>query len=99
MDKLDFQAEGPGKFRLQGNMNFESSPAALDESMRLFADQPDIELDLSNVSSTDSAGLALLVEWVGWAKREKRQLYFSHLPAQALALARISDVEKLLPVR
>ena len=99
MDKLEFQADGPGKFSLQGKMTFESSPAALDDSMRLFADQPDIELDLSNVSSTDSAGLALLVEWVGWAKREQRQLHFSHLPAQALALARISDVEKMLPVR
>lgn len=99
MDKLEFYAEDSGKFRLQGNMSFESSPAALDESMRLFADQPEIELDFSDVSSTDSAGLALLIEWVGWARREQRQLHFSHLPAQALALARISDVEKMLPVR
>lgn len=99
MDKLEFHAEGSGRFRLQGKLSFESSPAALDESMRLFSDEPKIDLDLSDVSSTDSAGLALLVEWVGWAKREQRQLHFSHLPAQALALAKISDVEKMLPVR
>lgn len=99
MDKLDFHVEGSGKFRLQGKMDFESSPMALEESMRLFADEPKIMLDLSGVSATDSAGLALLIEWVGWARRQKRELYFNHVPAQALALARISDVEKMLPVR
>ncbi|MGH8371913.1 MAG: STAS domain-containing protein [Gammaproteobacteria bacterium] len=98
MDKLGFNVEEGGRFLLQGKMDFESVPAALDESLRLFADLPSIELDFSDVSATDSAGLALLVEWVGWAKREHRKLSFRHLPKQALALARISDVEKMLPV-
>ncbi|HET7396736.1 MAG TPA: STAS domain-containing protein [Gammaproteobacteria bacterium] len=97
-DKLDFSADGEGRFLIKGKMNYESCPAALDESMRLFRDMPNIELDLSAVDTTDSAGLALLVEWVGWAKREHRKLSFRHLPQQALALARISDVEKMLPV-
>jgi phospholipid transport system transporter-binding protein len=99
MDKLEFQAEGNGKFLLQGKLDFESVPAALDESVRLFGDMPSIELDCSGVIATDSAGLALLVEWVGWAKREHRRLDFKHLPKQVLALARISDVEKMLPVK
>lgn len=99
MDRLDFKAEGDGKFRLQGRMDFVSSPAALHESLRLFAELPSIELDLSEVSATDSAGLALLVEWTGWARREHRELCFRSLPKQAMALARISDVDKMLPVR
>lgn len=96
-DKLDFHADGERGFRLRGKMDFKSVPSALEESLRLFGDQPDIELDFSEVTATDSAGLALLVEWVGWARRERRKLLFRHLPKQALALARISDVEKMLP--
>lgn len=98
MDRLTFEVEGAGRFRIQGKMDFESVPSALDESMRLFADQTSIELDFSEVSAADSAGLALLVEWVGWAKRQRCKLRFLNLPKQALALARISDVEKMLPV-
>lgn len=98
MDKVEFQSEGNGAFRVQGRMNFESCPAALDDSMHLFADLPRIELDFSGVTQVDSAGLALLVEWVGWAKRRHRDLEFRHVPAQVLALARISDVESMLPV-
>jgi phospholipid transport system transporter-binding protein len=98
MDKVEFQSEGNGRFRVQGKMNFESCSVALDESMHLFADLPAIELDFSDVTQVDSAGLALLVEWVGWARRTHRDLKFRKVPRQALALARISDVESMLPV-
>ncbi|HET7649810.1 MAG TPA: STAS domain-containing protein [Gammaproteobacteria bacterium] len=99
MDKVEFHSEGNGLFKVRGRMNFESCPAALDDSMHLFADLPRVELDFSDVTQVDSAGLALLVEWAGWARRRHRDLEFRRVPLQALALARISDVESMLPVR
>lgn len=96
---LAFEELGKGRFRLTGHLGFDSASQALTESRALFAEYKSIQLDLSGVESTDSAGLALLVEWTGWALREKRKLAFKNLPKQALALARISEVDKLLPVR
>jgi len=97
MSEVTFEPAGPGRYRVSGPLQFDTVGAALEQSHALFGEQHEIELDLQGVETTDSAGLALLVEWAGWAHREKRSLKFRHLPAQALALARISEVDKLLP--
>lgn len=94
---VTFEPTGAGRFRVQGALCFDTAGRALETSLGLFADEKHIELDLQGVETTDSAGLALMVEWAAWARREHRKLVLRHLPAQALALARISEVDKLLP--
>ena len=98
MPTVAFEAAGPGRYRVTGPLHFDTVAEALEASRDLFGEHKEVELDLKGVESTDSAGLALLVEWAGQAQREGRHLVFRHLPAQALALARISEVDKLLPV-
>ncbi|MGE5626049.1 MAG: lipid asymmetry maintenance protein MlaB [Bacillota bacterium] len=99
MAAVGFEEWKPGQFRVTGRLNFDTVAEALEKSRGVFGDHKKIELDFKQVDSTDSAGLALLVEWAGWAHREKRRMVFRHLPDQALALARISEVDKLLPTR
>lgn len=53
-----------------------------------------VTIDLSKVNSSDSAGLALLVEWIKLSKRDFIQLKFNHIPRQLLTLARLSGFEK-----
>ena len=53
-------------------------------------------IDLSSVSESDSAGLALLIEWLSVAKQAKRALRYENIPEQIQELARLSDVEPLL---
>ena len=48
------------------------------------------------IGVTDSAGLAVLLDWLAAAKRAGRSLHFLGLPQDLAALARISDVEQLL---
>jgi phospholipid transport system transporter-binding protein len=95
---FSFEDRGNGRFLLTGHLGFESAARALAESHKLFADHKKLQLDLSGVDSADSAGLALLVEWTGWAKREKRKLNFINTPKQAIALAKISEVDEILPL-
>jgi len=97
MAALGFEDAGKGRFVLSGVLGFDTVTAALAKGETLFAGHKRIVVDLAGVESTDSAGLALLVEWTGWARREKRKLSFKHVPKQALALARISEVDKILP--
>lgn len=98
MATLGFEDAGEGRFRLSGVLGFATVTEALERSRGLFADHKRIEVDLGGVESTDSAGLALLVEWTAWARREKRKLSFRRVPKQALALAHISEVDELLPL-
>jgi phospholipid transport system transporter-binding protein len=55
-----------------------------------------LEIDCRGITVSDSAGLAVLLDWLGAAKRRGRALRYTHLPADLTALARISEVEELL---
>jgi phospholipid transport system transporter-binding protein len=96
-DLVKFEDIGAGRFRIVGRLDFDSVVQALQTSQHLFAELHAIQLDLSGVSTIDSAGLALIIEWISRARRSKCHLSFRNMPKQALALARISDIEKLLP--
>ena len=55
-----------------------------------------IVVDCSGVTRADSAGLAVLLDWLAWGRRKSRVLTLEHLPASMLAIARISEVDGLL---
>lgn len=58
--------------------------------------EPQIEIDLSGITASDSAGMTVLLDWLAFAKRSSRSLHFESLPPQVQALARISDVLELI---
>ena len=53
-------------------------------------------IDLAGVTASDSAGLALLIEWLSVAKGADRTLRYENIPTQLQQLARLSEVEELL---
>ena len=87
---------GDGRFALNADLTFETVTSMLDRSTQLFAAHEHIEVDLSGVRQADSAGLALLLEWLNWAQSAGRQIEYANIPAQIAAVAQISEVEALL---
>ena len=55
-------------------------------------------IDLAGVTESDSAGLALLIEWLSVAQRAGRSLRYENIPLQLHQLARLSNVEELIGV-
>jgi len=53
-------------------------------------------IDLSGVTESDSAGLALLLEWLSVAREAQRPLRYENVPLQLQQLSRLSEVEELL---
>ena len=51
------------------------------------------------MDQSDSAGLAVLLDWLAEAQRRKVSLRFANLPARLLAIARISEIEETLAAR
>jgi len=98
VEPVKFEDIGGGRFRVEGRLVFDTAAGALEASHKLFADYHAIELDLSGVTGADSAGVALLIEWVSRARHSKCVLHFRHVPEQVLAIARINDVGNMLPV-
>jgi phospholipid transport system transporter-binding protein len=89
-----------GDFRVIGELTFDTVPEADKKGVALF-DMVEGEfcIDLRDVSRTDSAGLALLVAWMRYAKKRNKALQFLNIPAQMLALAKASSLDQVLPLR
>jgi phospholipid transport system transporter-binding protein len=87
---------GDGRLRFSGALNYETAGDVLAESERRFEPYDSITVSFEEVTDADSAGLALLLEWVARAKREAREIRFEQVPAQIRAIARISEVESML---
>ena len=96
MSELVFEDQGDGVFVVKGKLTFETVGDALEASKSLFADHARIELDLTEVEEGDSAGLALLLEWVNWAKNYVREIRYVNVPRGILAIAQISEVDDML---
>ena len=87
---------GEGRFALSGELGFNSADQILRESEGLFEDHTRIEVDLAGVTQTDSAGLALLLEWITWANHTVREIRFLNTPEKITAIARTTEVDDLL---
>ena len=53
-------------------------------------------IDCGGVTRADSAGLAVLLDWLAWGRRKSRTLELQNLPEALVAIARISEVDGLL---
>lgn len=88
-----------GCLRLRGEMTFASVLSLLEQTRPLLQNgHGPLEIDLAEVGRVDSAGLALMIEWLRLAQQSSRQLFFLHLPRQLLAIAEASDLDAILPV-
>ena len=58
-----------------------------------------LDIDLSHVERSDSAGLALLVECLRHARQSGKTIRFFNIPAQMLAIARVSGLDEVLPLQ
>jgi len=85
--------------QLNGELTYTTVNRVLTESVTLFESIPSLKIDLSAVTKSDSAGVALLVSWLRSAKQAGKQLVFSNIPEQMLIIADISGLDELLRVQ
>ncbi len=97
MSPASIESRGNGNYLVSGDLGFESADALLAQSRGLFGESvTELCIDLSGVSDADSAGLALMLEWLRWAAAHQRRLRFENVPARLLAIAGLSELDELL---
>jgi phospholipid transport system transporter-binding protein len=94
----EIRHEGAFRFTLQGDMSFASARSLLQQSQALFPAGGDFSLDLSAVQHSDSAGVALLLEWLAAAQAGGGRLEITGLPASMRAIAGVCNLQELLPL-
>jgi phospholipid transport system transporter-binding protein len=90
---LTITHQGAGHFVVEGDLTFATISAQLAKLFTFLTSAKHITIDLAKVSSTDSAGLALLIEWKKIARSHKIQLALKNIPKQLLMLAGLSGFD------
>ena len=95
---FELHRRGPGRFEARGALTFASARLAWEEGLVALRADPSktIEVECAGVTHADSAGLAVLLDWLAAAKRGGRRITYRYLPNSLRSLAAISDLEKLL---
>jgi phospholipid transport system transporter-binding protein len=80
---------------IEGDLTFSTIDKNTAKIMGKLITPNDITVDLKQVEATDSAGLALIIEWLKIARSRNIELAFINVPEQLQALARLSGFEYL----
>ncbi len=95
-DSPPFETLAGNRARVSGALDFATVAALLRAGSAAIVRGEATVIDLAGVATGDSAGLALLIEWMSVAKASGRELRYENLPSQRHQLARLSEVEELL---
>jgi phospholipid transport system transporter-binding protein len=79
-----------------GALTFETVPSLYLNASGWFAGPDDLIIDLSKVERADSAGLALLIEWLRHAQTENIKLRYANIPEPVQTLIRINGLQDAL---
>jgi len=92
------QDRGSGCWQLAGELDFVSVPALLNETRMEFSTGREVTVDLAGVTRADSAGLALLVEWLRESECRGGTISFENVPVQLLSMAHVCGLDRILPL-
>jgi phospholipid transport system transporter-binding protein len=87
-----------GRIVVRGELTFATARDARQAGTLVLAGSraPQLVIDCAGVGRADSAGLAVLLDWLAWARRASKPVKLENLPASLVAIARISEVDELL---
>jgi phospholipid transport system transporter-binding protein len=94
MSQLTIIKEGPRHFVIDGDLTFATIDKQTLKSFSFLKSSTEITIDLSRVANTDSAGLALMIEWIKYSRQNRTQLSFKNIPEQLRNLAKLSGFDQ-----
>ena len=71
-----------GRLMISGDLDFDTVPLLWKESYSWCVKLDALHFDLEQVTFSNSAGLALLLEWIRYAEKTGKKISFHHIPAQ-----------------
>jgi phospholipid transport system transporter-binding protein len=83
-------------FAVSGELNFTTVVNLWKESLPLLAKAPQLNFDFTEVTSSNSAGLALVLEWMKYAKQYSKPIRFNNIPKQLHSIITIAGLARML---
>jgi phospholipid transport system transporter-binding protein len=99
MAEARFTDMGGGHWLLEGELGFTTVPELLQHAGADMCGVDSICVDLKGVTRVDSAGLALLIQWLRESERAGLPISFVNVPVQLLSIARVCGLEEILSLK
>jgi phospholipid transport system transporter-binding protein len=91
-----FTARDNGVFEVSGRVTFQTVPQFLTYTDKwLQSGAGKVTIDMRGVTLADSAGLALMLEWLERARAAKREVVFINIPDQVRDLIRVNGLTRI----
>ncbi|MGJ0516158.1 MAG: STAS domain-containing protein [Methylomicrobium sp.] len=94
MNGLNIVDQGAGHYLVDGDLTFATIDKRTVKALAFLTTHKEITIDLARVGNTDSAGLALMIEWIKYCRAKRTLIRFSNVPKQLLSLARLSGFDQ-----
>jgi len=96
--RVEISEPDSGRIVVTGELTFASAREARQLGVLVLESSRanSLVIDCSGVTRADSAGLAVLLDWLAWGRRKSRTVSLENLPASLVAIAKISEVDGLL---
>src|SRR5699024_9125415 len=94
--KLTLEHGEGGAIMVSGTLDTNAVPHALESSRDWFRNDAALTINLSNVTDGDSAGVALLLEWLRRARSHHCTVRYVHVPEPIRAIAEFGELEDIL---
>ena len=96
-EQLSVRLDNTNKLIVSGHLDFKKVPLLFEQSLPLMANLNNLWIDFSDTDSvSSSAALALLVEWIKYAKKTGKSLKLTRLPEQLNLLIKIAGLQELI---
>ena len=81
---------------IKGELSFNTVPEAYARTRDCFNNGEHVQVDLSDVQRTDSAAIALILEWHRLAKEHNARIILNNIPVMLKKIASVSDLDNLI---
>jgi phospholipid transport system transporter-binding protein len=81
---------------MEGSVTFANAASVLESGKQQFG-KNDLTVDLKSLKELDSSVLAVIFEWVRYAKEQHVKIKFINIPANLKSLATLYGVVELIP--
>ena len=84
---------------VNGHVDFSNAAAVRYQGSRLIDTLPEVVIDLSSVTKSDSSCLAVISSWLRDSKQQHKKITITKTPKFLLDLGRVCGVSSILPIK
>lgn len=81
---------------IEGDLNFSNVMLVFQKSLRILPKNKNLTFDFSQLQSSDSSAIALIIEWIKFANSHNKSIRFTNLSDELISIAKAAHLDKLI---